>query len=150
MQCRINQDGFFAQVNTEFFIHTQHTGQAFLNGTFAMDNFNHRSVKPQCYTVKSFNTITTSSTFTNDGSCRYVASFQGVHESFTIAIYQLCTEGAYFFSNECAVNLSGVRNAGRMILDSVFVNQGSTCTISHNQTVSSCTVVVGSREALIM
>ena len=115
-----------------------------------MDNFNHRSIEPKSYAVQCFNAFATSSTFTNDGSCGYVAGFQRMHECFAFAINKLSTQGAYFFSYQCTVNLCRIRYAGGMVLDCVFINQGSACTVSHNQTVSSCTVVVRSRETLVM
>ena len=54
------------------------------------------------------------------------------------------------FGNQCTEDLFRECSTGRVILQGVLLTQRSTHTISQYQTVCGCTVVVGSREALIV
>ena len=73
-----------------------------------------------------------------------------MHKDFALAVYQLRTNRTHLFCNQRTINLRRISNTGRMILDSIRINQRRTGTVSHNKAVGSSTVMVRSREALIM
>ena len=73
-----------------------------------------------------------------------------MHEHFTVAIHELRTERANFFGNERTENLLRERCARGVILERVRIQKLCARTIAENKTVGRCTVVIGSRESLIV
>ena len=73
-----------------------------------------------------------------------------MHKDFALAVYQLRTNRAHFFGNQRTVNLRRISNTRRMILNCVSINQRRTSTVCHNKAVGSRTIMVRSRDALIM
>ena len=150
MQRRIDQNRFLAQVNAKLSIHAQHTRNAFGNSAFAMQHFNQRRIEPQRYTIERLHTLAAGSTLADDGRSCHITSFQRMHKDFAFAVYELRTNRAHLFGNQRTINLRRISNTRRMILNCIRINQRCTGTISHNKAVGSSTIMVRSREALIM
>ena len=73
-----------------------------------------------------------------------------MHEGFAFTVYQLGTYGTYLLGYQGTKQLSRVSNTGRVILNGILVQQICSCTVSQNQSICSCAVVIGGREALVM
>ena len=73
-----------------------------------------------------------------------------MHKCLTFTVYQLGTYGTYLLCYQSTKQLSRVSNAGRMVLNGILVQQVCSCTVSQNQTICGCAVVIGGREALVM
>ena len=46
MQCRVDEDWFFAQVNAELRVHAQHAWQSLLDRACAVEYFDHWCIEP--------------------------------------------------------------------------------------------------------
>ena len=73
-----------------------------------------------------------------------------MHKCLTFTVYQLGTYGTYLLCYQSTKQLSRVSNAGRMVLNGILIQKRSTCTVSEDQTVSGCTVVIGGWEVVVV
>ena len=73
-----------------------------------------------------------------------------MHERFTIYVDEHCTEGTNLLRYECAVDLCRERNAGRVILNGILIQQRSACTVAEHKAIGRCAVMVGGREVLVV
>ena len=149
MQRRVNQNWLLPNINSILAEHPQHCRDSLFNRTFAILQVDHRSIQPNALTTRCIYLVATTA-FPNNGCSGYVTGFQRVHENFALYVYQLCTQRTYLFGYQCTENLFWESSTRRVILQSVLFPQRSTNTICQYQTVSSCTIVVRSREALIV
>ena len=116
-----------------------------------MDHLDHRGIQP--YTIaaaRSRNTISACRALTDNRRCGYITGLQRMHEGFAFTVYQLGTYGTYLLGYQGTKQLSRVSNTGRVILNGILVQQICSCTVSQNQSICSCAVVIGGRETLVM
>ena len=73
-----------------------------------------------------------------------------MHESFAVYVYEHCAKRTYFLGYQSTEDLSRVSSSGRMVLNGILIQKRSTCTVSEDQTVSGCTVMVGGWEVVVV
>ncbi len=86
----------------------------------------------------------------DDACCRYITGFQRMHECFAVYVYEHCAQRTYFLGYQSTEDLSRVSSSGRMVLNGILIQKRSACTVSKDQTVSGCTVMVGCREVVVV
>ena len=114
-----------------------------------MNHFNHRSVKPYSILNIVFNAASFTNFADNTRSVN-VACFKRMNVNFAVFIDKFCTKRAHFFCYKFTKNLSRVSSSSRVILQRILIQKFCTGTVSHNKTVSCCTIMVRSRESLIV
>ena len=150
VQCRIDQHRLLPDINAVLQEHSQHSRDALFDGAFAVDQIDHRRIQPYALTAGRCVDLLATTALTDNGRCGNVTSLQRIHEYFAVYVNQLCAQRTNLFGNQCAEDLFRECSTGRVILQGVLLTQRSANTISQNQTVCGCTVVVGSREALVV
>ena len=115
-----------------------------------MQHFNQRRIQPQRHAVECLHALAPSRTLADNRRSRHITRFQRMHKNLALAVNELRTNRAHLLGNQRTVNLRRISNTGRMILDSVSINQRCSGTICHNKTVRSRAVMVRGRKALIM
>ena len=150
VQRGIDEDRFFADIDSVLIEHTEHCGNTFHNSALAADLFDHRRIQPDALSVGSFDTVAALVALADNGSRGYVTRFERIDERFAVLVNELCAERTNLFGYERAENLRGFRNARGVILKRIGVKKFCARAVSKYQTVRGCAVVVTRREALIV
>ena len=151
MQGRINQNRLFSHIDTILHEHTEHSRDSLLDGSFSVKQIDHRGIQPYSLALRSLNAlVAVVGAFTNNACCGYVTGFQRMHESFAVYVYEHCAKRTYFLSYQSTEDLGRVSSSGRMVLNGILIQKRSTCTVSEDQTVSGCTVMVRGWEVVVV
>ena len=150
MKCRINDDWDLSHVDAIVHIHTEHCRNSLFNGTFAANQFNHRRIQPYSLLSSRHFYSTSFSALPDNTGCIHVTCLQWMNISFTLCIYQLCSNGTDFFCYQCSKNLRWIYCSCRMVLNGILIQKRCSCTVSQNKSICGSTVMIGCRESLIM
>ena len=151
MQRRVNQDRLFSHIDAILHEHTEHSRDSLLNGAFSVDQLDHWSIQPYSLALWSLNAlVAVVGALADDACCRYITGFQRMHECFAVYVYEHCAQRTYFLGYQSTEDLSRVSSSGRMVLNGILIQKRSACTVSKDQTVSGCTVMVGCREVVVV
>ena len=150
MKSRINQNRHLSHINAVVHIHTEHCRNSLLDGSFASQNLNHRSVQPySLFSARNFYAAAFL-TFTDNAGRIDVTGFKRMDIRLALCIDKLRSYGTNLLCNKRPQNLGRINSACRMILDRILIQKLCSCTVAQNQSVCSCAIVVGCRKSLIM
>ena len=147
---RIYRDRYLSHIDAILQEHSQHSRDSCFDGTLSSKFLDHRGIQPDRIAERCGDTFVSALALTDDTSCGYVAGLKRMKICDTILVDQLCAEGTDLLGYQSALDLRREGSSGRMILDGILVQQRSTCSVSKDQSVCGRSIVVGSREVLIM
>ena len=147
---RVNKYRLLADIDSVLCEHTHHSRDSLLDGSLAVLELDHRSVKPYADTVVGVNALVSVRALADYRSRRDVSCLKRMHERLAVTVDQLCADGTHLLGDKRAEYLLGISCTGRMILKGIRIEQLCSDTVAEDKSVSRCAVVIGGREALIV
>ena len=150
MKGRVDHDRNFSHINAVIHVHTEHGRDPLFDSSLTAQDLDHRSIQPYTFSSTWNFNATAFLTLADNTRSIYVTGFQRMDISFSVCIYKLCTNGTNLLCYQGTKDLCRIDRTCWMILDRILVKKGSACSVSKHESVSSCSVVIGGRESLIM
>ena len=106
MQCGVNQNRLFSHIDIILEIHSEHCGNTLFNCSIAVEQLDHRRIKPDTVSATgNRHSLAACLAFTDNGGRRHVTGFQRVHKCLAVLVDQHSADRTNLFSHERAVDL---------------------------------------------